>query len=165
MRRRSALIAAVLVLAGGAGMALVFHKPSAPGGVEQHRDHDGTGHRDEEHPRYLMEVRSAPPSPTIEPEAPAAVTPHASTPDRINGLPLFEAGDSSPPKFADRYGDPPQPIRPTRHEVTDGDTLPALAARYLGDAGRAPEIFTANRDVLTHPDLLPIGLTLKLPPR
>ena len=48
--------------------------------------------------------------------------------------------------------------------VRDGDTLPQLAERYLGDARRATEIFEANRDLLTSPDLLPIGALLRVRP-
>jgi nucleoid-associated protein YgaU len=49
------------------------------------------------------------------------------------------------------------------HKIIDGDTLPALAARYLGDAGRAGEIFEANRNVLASPDILPLGRELRIP--
>ncbi len=52
---------------------------------------------------------------------------------------------------------------PTTHTVEDGDTLPGLAARYLGDAARWPEIFEANRDVLADPEALPVGIRLRLP--
>jgi nucleoid-associated protein YgaU len=51
------------------------------------------------------------------------------------------------------------------HKIVDGDTLAALADRYLGSAARANEIFNANRDVLSNPELLPIGAELKIPPR
>jgi nucleoid-associated protein YgaU len=51
------------------------------------------------------------------------------------------------------------------HKVVDGDTLPALAARYLGSAKRAGEIYESNRDVLSDPRLLPIGVELKIPKR
>ncbi len=51
------------------------------------------------------------------------------------------------------------------HKVVDGDTLTALADRYLGSAARAQELYEANRDVLHDPELLPIGVELKLPPR
>lgn len=51
-----------------------------------------------------------------------------------------------------------------KHRVVDGDTLPALAERYLGDGERWGEIFAANRDVLVDPRLLPIGVELKIPP-
>jgi nucleoid-associated protein YgaU len=53
--------------------------------------------------------------------------------------------------------------RSIRHRVADGDTLARLAHRYLGSADRQEEIFAANRDVLTEPDLLPIGVVLKIP--
>ncbi|MCE5266451.1 MAG: tail protein X [Planctomycetaceae bacterium] len=51
------------------------------------------------------------------------------------------------------------------HRIVDGDTLDALAERYLGSASREGEIFAANRDVLMDPKLLPIGAMLKIPPR
>jgi nucleoid-associated protein YgaU len=50
-----------------------------------------------------------------------------------------------------------------RHRVIDGDTLEALAEKYLGDANRSKEIFEANRDVLTSPDTLPIDVQLVIP--
>lgn len=50
------------------------------------------------------------------------------------------------------------------HVVHEGDNLDRLARRYLGDAGRALEIFDLNRDVLENPHLLPIGVELKIPP-
>lgn len=54
---------------------------------------------------------------------------------------------------------------PRIHKIVDGDTLGDLAARYLGSAARAMEIFEANRDVMTDPELLPIGVELKIPAR
>ncbi|MGD0382099.1 MAG: tail protein X, partial [Thermoguttaceae bacterium] len=54
---------------------------------------------------------------------------------------------------------------PHLHKIVDGDTLGDLAARYLGSAARAVEIFAANRDVLADPELLPIGVELKIPAR
>ena len=52
---------------------------------------------------------------------------------------------------------------PKTHTIVDGDTLGDLAARYLGSATRSLEIFEANRDVLSKPELLPIGAELKIP--
>ncbi len=49
------------------------------------------------------------------------------------------------------------------HIVRNTDTLEKLAKRYLGDAGRALEIFDLNRDQLSNPHLLPIGAKLKIP--
>ena len=52
---------------------------------------------------------------------------------------------------------------PVWHVVHDGDSLAKLAARYLGDAQRAREIYELNRDVIDHPDLLKIGAKLRIP--
>lgn len=49
------------------------------------------------------------------------------------------------------------------HVVANGDTLEKLAERYLNDAGRALEIFDLNRDQLSNPHLLPIGVELRVP--
>jgi hypothetical protein len=38
-----------------------------------------------------------------------------------------------------------------------------LALRYLDDANLAEEIYRLNRDVLSSPDLLPIGVELRIP--
>lgn len=51
------------------------------------------------------------------------------------------------------------------HLVIDGDTLTRLADRYLDDSDRSTEIYRLNRDVLTNPELLPIGVELRIPPR
>ncbi|MBN2476487.1 MAG: LysM peptidoglycan-binding domain-containing protein [Pirellulales bacterium] len=49
------------------------------------------------------------------------------------------------------------------HKIADGDTLEALAERYLGSAERSQEIYEANRDSLPSPQLLPIGAELRIP--
>lgn len=54
---------------------------------------------------------------------------------------------------------------PRIHKIVNGDSLPALARRYLGSENRATDIFEANRDVLSSPDALPLGIELKIPPR
>jgi nucleoid-associated protein YgaU len=169
MRSQTGLVAAVVVLAAGVGLATIFYRQSAPpaeatAGLEPIR------HRVEDSPRFLMEVRSSPP-PSIPAEEPPATPPRREQPlDRISGLPLFEADAAAVPHIAEHYpadddsAAPPKPVE-TRHRVIDGDTLEALAQRYLGDAGRAPEIFEANREVLSEPELLPIGAVLKIPGR
>ncbi len=62
----------------------------------------------------------------------------------------------------------PQPTLPAkplkRHTIHDGDTLESLAVRYLGDSQRAAEILQLNRNVLSDPELLPIGMTIVIPP-
>jgi hypothetical protein len=57
----------------------------------------------------------------------------------------------------------PRPPRPYR--IRDRDTLELIAERLLGAKHRASEIFDANRNVLSRPDLLPVGVTIMLPPR
>jgi nucleoid-associated protein YgaU len=54
---------------------------------------------------------------------------------------------------------------PRTYRLRDGDTLENVAERFLGSAGRAAEIFEANRDALARPDLLPVGKTIVLPPK
>lgn len=49
------------------------------------------------------------------------------------------------------------------HIVSDGDSLPKLAERYLQDASRARELYELNKDVLMSPDLLPIGVQIQVP--
>ena len=49
------------------------------------------------------------------------------------------------------------------HTVQAGDTLSAIAKRYLGNANAYMEIFNANRDQLTDPDEIKPGQVLKIP--
>jgi phage tail protein X len=49
------------------------------------------------------------------------------------------------------------------HRIRDGDTLMGLARRYLGSRDRYWEIYDANRDRLDDPDLLPIGVEIRIP--
>ena len=69
-------------------------------------------------------------------------------------------GTRVPPEYT---GGTPVPPVARAHIVVDGDTLTDLAELYLGSGRRYTELFEANRDVLQHPDLLPIGARLKIP--
>ena len=51
----------------------------------------------------------------------------------------------------------------TVHIVEKGDTLSAIAKRYLGNAGAYMKIFEANRDVLKDPDKIYPGQKLQIP--
>ncbi|MEL6664352.1 MAG: peptidoglycan-binding protein LysM [Pseudomonadota bacterium] len=46
----------------------------------------------------------------------------------------------------------------TFYTVKKGDTLSKIAKRYLGSARLYPEIFEANRPMLTHPDKIYPGM-------
>jgi nucleoid-associated protein YgaU len=54
---------------------------------------------------------------------------------------------------------------PRTHVIVDGDSLEKLAGRYLDDPLRSKEVFELNRELLSAPDLLPIGAELKIPER
>jgi nucleoid-associated protein YgaU len=51
----------------------------------------------------------------------------------------------------------------TFYEVKSGDTLSKIAKEFLGDANRYPEIFEANRPMLSDPDEIYPGQTLRIP--
>jgi phage tail protein X len=53
---------------------------------------------------------------------------------------------------------------PQSYVVRDGDSLTSLAIRFYGHPGAAAAILEANRDVFTRPDMLPIGISIRLPP-
>jgi len=50
-----------------------------------------------------------------------------------------------------------------RHVIRDGETLRSIAAKYYGDEQQALKIYEANRDKLSHPDLLPLGIEIEVP--
>ena len=49
------------------------------------------------------------------------------------------------------------------HTVEKGDTLSAIAKKTLGSANRYPEIFEANKPMLSHPDKIYPGQVLRIP--
>lgn len=75
------------------------------------------------------------------------------------------AGQTSPSDTYRQAGKPDvgKHVAFIRHRIVDGDTLSGLAQRYLGSSKRFTEIFEANRDQLPSPDLLPIGVVLRIP--
>ncbi|WP_017998280.1 peptidoglycan-binding protein LysM [Paracoccus sp. N5] len=57
----------------------------------------------------------------------------------------------------------PAGAKPVFHTVQKGETLSAIAQKYLGKAGRYQEIFEANKPMLTDPDKIYPGQTLRIP--
>ena len=99
------------------------------------------------------------PSPALlKPEESAASPPDAARPVAARPQGTSRWGISMGQMLPER----PHPAS-TTHKIVDGDTLDALAERYLGAKDRAADLFEANRDVLSHPQLLPIGTELKIP--
>lgn len=58
----------------------------------------------------------------------------------------------------------PPPADTQAYVVRDGDDLTGIALKFYGHAGGAQAIWAVNRDRLSNPDLLPIGLELRIPP-
>ena len=63
----------------------------------------------------------------------------------------------------DRTTSPTTEIVNVRHVIRDGETLRSIAAEYYGDEQQALKIYEANRDKLSHPDLLPLGIEIDVP--
>lgn len=51
------------------------------------------------------------------------------------------------------------------YTVVSGDTLSAIAKREYGSANAYPQIFEANRPMLSHPDKIYPGQVLRIPPK
>ncbi|MEM1149610.1 MAG: peptidoglycan-binding protein LysM [Pseudomonadota bacterium] len=51
----------------------------------------------------------------------------------------------------------------TFYEVKSGDSLSKIAKKFYGNARLYPEIFEANRPMLTHPDKIYPGQVLRIP--
>ena len=51
----------------------------------------------------------------------------------------------------------------TTYTVQPGDTLSAIAKKFLGNANEYMDIFNANRDQLSDPDKIKPGQVLKIP--
>ena len=49
------------------------------------------------------------------------------------------------------------------HQVGRGDTLWAISKKYYGKGSRYPEIFEANKPMLSHPDKIYVGQVLRIP--
>ncbi len=48
--------------------------------------------------------------------------------------------------------------------IRDGDDLASISSRFYGHPAAAAALWTANRDLIPNPDLLPIGAEIRLPP-
>ncbi|MGD0900332.1 MAG: tail protein X [Thermoguttaceae bacterium] len=169
MDQRIRIAAAVAVLVGGLSLALLFRHPDGRSDVPIPAGGDQLVLHKRESPAVRPQDLTAPSGTPKEPSSsPTMLRPTdggAAAPDLAR---LYPAGGS---QATSRWGFsmgldlPGRPPAPVTHKIVDGDTLPALAQRYLGSADRASEIFEANRGILADPRLLPIGCELKIPPR
>jgi nucleoid-associated protein YgaU len=165
------------VILGGIALALLFRHPAGPGGVPPSGAASPLGLLPAA-PAPLWRYEGLPSAAATSPVARAPEPLIATAPTTVH------AASDQPPPLARTYPDS-QPIPTSRwgnslglgrdrpsaedqertHTVVDGDTLTALAEHYLGSPGRALEIYNANRFLLPSPDVLPIGVELRIPPR
>ena len=69
-------------------------------------------------------------------------------------------------KVEDKLDTPePAAAEPVFHTVVKGDTLWKIAERTLGKGARYPEIFEANKPMLSDPDKIYPGQVLRIPAR
>ena len=111
----------------------------------------------------LPEVRAA--DPLDRDEAPPEIA--------LDYQSTFEAGSEIGPIAARRvegdYGIDPHDDEDSgnlqRYRIRDGDTLPSIARKYLGDESRFAEIYELNKHRLPYDnlDLLPVGGEILIP--
>lgn len=125
-----------------------------------------------------------PPAPPELTHAPPAINPAYRSTLRVPPPDLLDAAGAPPagswaaphpvapdPGPAPLPGMPPDPrlggvdlTVPATYRVKDGDDLGTIAGRFYGHPAAAQAIWAANRETIPHPDLLPIGAELRLPP-
>jgi nucleoid-associated protein YgaU len=176
MDQRLRLATAATVMLVGLGFALFFRRPSAEADLPIPMQSDPLVLRKQPDPRAYARAESSltnsQPRPLpVAPAEPRRETPTIVTPTDQPGPPpdLPKSYPAGGQPISTRWGAslsemlPETASAPPTHKVMDGDSLALLAERYLGSASRAMEIFEANRTVLTHPAILPIGVQLKIP--
>lgn len=76
----------------------------------------------------------------------------------------WSANDAARPGRAGPASAAPPPAASSVYVVRDGDDLTGIATRIYGNPAAADVIWSVNRDRLTDPSLLPIGMELRIPP-
>jgi nucleoid-associated protein YgaU len=173
--RRTKLILAAIVVIGGVALAWQYRQrgaeepadaaPAKPFAATHLAATDSTGNSGPIAPP--RNSSAAPPATaTTALASQSTVADGAGTPDLPHAYPGTTGGavpNSDSNASNSRLGSLSDADQGPTHKVTDGDTLAELAKRYLGNAGRWSELYDYNRDVLTNPDLLPIGAELRIP--
>jgi nucleoid-associated protein YgaU len=138
---------------------------TAPGGtrVTAHKPPVDVSAFDERLSKLTGKIENAPAAVPVSTttEAVDFDAPTPDLPDTFSREPVLH--DTQPAPLADADQAPAQEDGPRKHRVRDGDTLAGLAERFLGDAKRADELLAANREQITDPELLPIGVELVIP--
>lgn len=102
-----------------------------------------------------------------------------ANPDRIRnadnvpqGVEIRIPRPAGQPNAAPNATTPRQPTPPAStpppartHTVARGESLSTIAARYLGSAGKWRDLYDYNKSVISDPDNVREGTTLRIPPR
>lgn len=81
----------------------------------------------------------------------------------VQGKPADDGAPAPDPIAALAARSPDDAGGGSTYEVVSGDTLWAIAARFLGDGSRWREIFEANRDQIGNPNLIYPGQRFRIP--
>jgi|GEM_PF-694452 len=178
---------ALAVIAGGITAAVVFPKEKVKMPPPDRGQADGLVRREFDFEEAIARTPSTTPATLDAPTAPVVevpITPGLSPLDMKSPPPRLEdtypahapvAGHRLSPKVFRELAQPPVGATSTdnggssplakrlTHKIVDGDTLHTLAQRYLGNADRYLELFQENRDRLPSPEVLPIGIELRIP--
>lgn len=160
MSRRAKFFLLVVVGLTGVGAAFVFRKPAR-------LDSDSVT-------ESRATTQREPTAPVDKPAPMSHLAGRVETAGSAAGTSQFDRSQSAPSPNGYSMLQPssdalnaPSPVaaltEQPRHRIVDGDTLSGLAQRYLGRADRYPEIYELNRAVLPEPNLLPIGVELRIP--
>lgn len=106
-------------------------------------------------PQFATAYRSTldvPPPPLLDADSPPPLAVAWSAND------ASQAGRAALPEAS------PPPAGSSVYVVRDGDDLTGIATRLYGNPAAADVIWSVNRDRLTDPSLLPIGMELRIPP-
>jgi len=169
------IFAAGAIILCGLAIAMLFRRSGEPGEVAKRGDEIAPAETSSSYPIEQQPVDESARSAhvvlgQVEPLG-SDVEPRPATQSRTFGRnqnsasPAPAPADPAPSPTATQPQNASYRRKPTRvHVVRDGDTLSYIAERYLGRGDRYQDIFDYNRDLLSNPDILPIGARLKIPP-
>ena len=100
-------------------------------------------------------------SPTAPDPIPLRTNTNAAIPVPEHNKAWKPSSENQPLRVKSPRLDRPRTVQ--RHRVKKGDTLSALATRYLGSGTRFRDLFEANREILNDPNDLRVGMELVIP--
>ena len=104
--------------------------------------------------RRKAKARLAPPTISLTP---------ARAPEISDSYPESQANDSTSLHIARLNLSETKPEILSTYTIQNGDTLTGIAEHFLGQANLADWIYQQNRMLISKPNLLPIGVEIKIP--